>query len=929
MPKRVRDEMLEPSSDAVLYDKVRVFQSEISNWKRASPRVLEQLRTFILDHRDQLGALAKAAEDVISARKLEIRPALWNDVFQLGRDTKPREGQTNQRKHRAITSIKMIWGQAITDYYDLGSLTVKKLEIIRKCAMEDPDFNQFPKLANLIMVRRHEEAMLNNSVACVTRDKHSRLSLSLEDLTILSELALGKSEANDKHGRQLTLDSLEDGEEEQRVNTWAECQDGDFLVRGQPLRELRTGHHLKYLLQRDDYGMLAPRLPTISPVKMTKTNGNMGPRTTFPDLNTQPSAKRQRPCPDDNNPVPAAPPSESTIAPKSSAAAASLSPLHPAVGALIPAITLSPTKVSLEPSRHEWQSRSASVPPPSFILKTIESHSNFSAATITTSKVTSTDKSSRSTSVPIALHGEARTIGSFDDILVNMSLTSRRIHHSAPGPLAHPQHNGDQAVSPFAIDVGGDDDAAPSTPDVGLPTLEQNAPPPGSRQPSPEFNTFDACTVPQPVLPVGCSPDQAVILEHWNRRIHETERQAPHHDLKKWIHPVRFAQENEDCERIADDSCCDVNRVTWETFRRLAVDGSEFKTPLIIKETFPDAQEYSITAYTDSIERAFCNSTIDVRYHHSGPKRTATREVVEMLRSSEDRVLPEAPNLLNLSNLSRAIAPGLTRLSRFRLLDYLNHATKSAYIQTSGKQTFLTPFDMGASESFDIFGLSGAFSGGHVDFLGGTWLRNLFGVKVWMIVPERLMTEEDWSAFGKDGASWDPQGKSRAIILQQGDVFFMPPGLRVIHAVHTLDTCLMNGGMLWDDRVVAPLLRVLRWIALHQESTNEAIPFQLGDILFELERRSKQSPHFMDQRSEIFEAIKQLRELGCPCHHPCKDSICPCYQQKRRCTPLCETHTLLEAADSLPCTMDRDFKTPSSSPAGGDSEDGDDSGEYR
>ena len=475
-----------------------------------------------------------------------------------------------------------------------------------------------------------------------------------------------------------------------------------------------------------------------------------------------------------------------------------------------------------------------------------------------------------------------------------------------PVPQAHPQHSGDQAISPSAIHVGGDDDAVPSTPDVGSPTPEQNAPPPGPRQePSAELDTFDARGILKPVLPVGCSPDQAANLERWNRRIQETERQAPHPVLKKWIRPVRFAQENEDHERIVDASCCDVNRVTWETFRRLAVDGSEFKSPLIIEETFPDAQEYSITAYADSIERAFDNSTIDVRYHHSGPKRISTRKVVEMLRSSGNRILPEAPNLLNLPNLSHAIAPGLTRLPRFRLLDYLNHAAKSAYIATSGKQTFLTPFDMGASESFDIFGLSGAFSGAHVDFLGGTWLRNLFGTKVWMIVPERLMTEEDWTAFGKDGSMWDPQGKSRAIILQQGDVLFMPPGLRVIHAVQTLDTCLMNGGMLWDDRAVAPLLRVLLWVGLHQDATNQAIPFQLGDIIFELERRLERSPHSMNERSEIFEAIQQLRDLGCSCRHPCKDSLCSCYLQRRRCTPLCKTHTSLDAANSLPCTMDR------------------------
>jgi hypothetical protein len=30
-----------------------------------------------------------------------------------------------------------------------------------------------------------------------------------------------------------------------------------------------------------------------------------------------------------------------------------------------------------------------------------------------------------------------------------------------------------------------------------------------------------------------------------------------------------------------------------------------------------------------------------------------------------------------------------------------------------------------------------------MDALGGTWLRNLFGTKLWMIVPERLITDQD------------------------------------------------------------------------------------------------------------------------------------------------------------------------------------------
>lgn len=228
-----------------------------------------------------------------------------------------------------------------------------------------------------------------------------------------------------------------------------------------------------------------------------------------------------------------------------------------------------------------------------------------------------------------------------------------------------------------------------------------------------------------------------------------------------------------------------------------------------------------------------------------------------------------------------------------------------------------SPFDIGASQTFDIFGLSGAFSGAHLDFLGGTWLRNLFGVKVWMIVPQHLMTEEDWSAFGRDGDSWDPKEKSRAIILQPGDVFFMPPGVRVIHAVHTLDTCLMNGGVLWDDKTITPTLHTLEWIGRHQAATNEAIPHQLNQILSELEVMSQEPSCFGDESAKVRKAIKQLCDLACNCG-TCADD-CPCTLQRRRCTPMCTEHSL----DLLnPCFDEPTIESDSACA------DGDDSGDY-
>lgn len=53
--------------------------------------------------------------------------------------------------------------------------------------------------------------------------------------------------------------------------------------------------------------------------------------------------------------------------------------------------------------------------------------------------------------------------------------------------------------------------------------------------------------------------------------------------------------------------------------------------------------------------------------------------------------------------------------------------------------------------AFYILGWSGAFSGANVNSNSCTWVRALFGLKVWMFVPETLMTLEDWNQFAEDG----------------------------------------------------------------------------------------------------------------------------------------------------------------------------------
>lgn len=75
------------------------------------------------------------------------------------------------------------------------------------------------------------------------------------------------------------------------------------------------------------------------------------------------------------------------------------------------------------------------------------------------------------------------------------------------------------------------------------------------------------------------------------------------------------------------------------------------------------------------------------------------------------------------------------------MLDTLVRGVKAKYVGRIGKKTYLTLFDVGSCQSFEILGLRGAFSRAHIDALGGTWLRNLFGTKLWIIVPKQLITD--------------------------------------------------------------------------------------------------------------------------------------------------------------------------------------------
>ena len=144
------------------------------------------------------------------------------------------------------------------------------------------------------------------------------------------------------------------------------------------------------------------------------------------------------------------------------------------------------------------------------------------------------------------------------------------------------------------------------------------------------------------------------------------------------------------------------------------------------------------------------------------------------------------------------------------------------------------PVDVASRLNFNILSMTGSFSGAYLDALAGTWVRNLQGLKLCMIIPEGEMMYE-CDSFFRLGDSWLPDGKERLVFLEEDDVLLMPPGLRVVYATHSLTACLTEGGVFWDDHNVVKTLYTFHWKSEHHSTATEAIGFQLPWIVAQLE----------------------------------------------------------------------------------------------
>ena len=243
--------------------------------------------------------------------------------------------------------------------------------------------------------------------------------------------------------------------------------------------------------------------------------------------------------------------------------------------------------------------------------------------------------------------------------------------------------------------------------------------------------------------------------------------------------------------------------------------------------------------------------------------------------------------------IRNSIRPLLTMLPRFRLLDSLVERARGG---GPGKHIMSTAVDIASCIGFNTLSFAGAFSGARLDAMGGMWMRNLNGVQFWTMVPKEDMGPE-WETFAKAGGNWVPNGKQKFLILEQDDTLLIPPGLRVVHAMHWPTKGLMGEGILWDGLNVVQILRSVYWVFKDQVIQDEAITYQLPRLIAELEALVKhQSDQFLGDRSEsdfmlAFEqAVSKFRDLGCTCSWLDCEEWCTCREEGRQCTTWCAAH---------------------------------------
>jgi hypothetical protein len=305
---------------------------------------------------------------------------------------------------------------------------------------------------------------------------------------------------------------------------------------------------------------------------------------------------------------------------------------------------------------------------------------------------------------------------------------------------------------------------------------------------------------------------------------------------------------------------------------------SAFQLPILIRKGESNLRGLTLPRYLQRLADRLGHKDLSI----VRPNSAGHMQQREALSSNDVPGLAERPifgmNALDLADFTAIPGPDFLHDERFQLLDILVCRLNGMH-KTS---------DIKGCLRFNILGCEGAFSGPHCDILSGTWVQNIDGVKLWMWVHPRDMSSEDWKAFAQHKHEWiPPPGKVRATLIRRGETFIMPAGLCIPHAVQTIETCAMVGGMFWDEACILESLDCLARLMKNQDTTNEPVPLDIGSMVDELLSFIGQKSPDLDM-SDLQTAVERVKALCCACKK-CNTN-CPCARVSRRCTYLCTNH---------------------------------------
>jgi hypothetical protein len=850
------------------------FLDEVHQQVKLNPRkaqsIYEKARDSILsNHKDAIDCAAALFDAATSFHKQPPSDAAWqllDDIRASSDRITPSDDET--RKRRALSSLVAIWSWDVVCHYGWTGSSRTTAELLRQCALAFPDFaSQVAPLANYILVRRHEESLFNGRVPSIgEHHSSSKGSLAYSPLTT-SDIQLLAKNGEDisfvAYGVTMHLKAAGSLEELDFQQRWCE-DDFEVEVRGKSLVSLRPMQTQTFLLGYDRFGLLVPKRFALAPTKRRRISARVKPRTRGDQA--LPGSKH-----------------------------------YQAISSGTEAVA-NGSKSTTVMKRRAQQRGSGNIGKRNLKASIRQRHEEH---------VIEDEDTQRKE------NGDA---GSSIDKLASQSSTQRRGTEPDNGLVSETEPQRECGV--IEVEDGLQPLVTKTRTTHGQPMYKSD------KMDTTNLNALDLATSPlhqyQPAR--GISLDGSIRRRHLHLVEAYTDRvekdlvdQAEYQNRKSWLQPnTKWAKTYVSPGSAighgesATEVDADVLYTSGQEFFELSQQGKTFTKPVVIKEKFVDAGLFTLDEFASILLDRYRRDVLQVRaLGHSMTESIDVLTFAQMLRADK---APDSDhqhyglNALDFHGITACSRPKFTHLRRYRILETLSEADVRSgpgkRVSRGGKSG---PFDVSGSLSFNILGLEGAFSGPHMDSLAGTWVRNLCGIKFWMIVRNSDMKSRDWDAFYKLGSEWKPDGKERLIVLEPDDVLFMPPGIRVIHAVHTPQSSLMEGGMLWDELNLLGILSVLRDIGHHQTSTNEPIPLQLPRIIGQLEEFVITDPGRFARQSTDFtvrfeNAIRAIKRLGCRCSKPkCLPSQCSCFRESRRCTSFCLEHTELPPNSGETC----------------------------